>query len=72
MEFEPGGAVFRFAHINHRKLQRPADLLGGQADTLAGVHRCQHVRDELFDFRRDFFDAGALLPQHGMAVFDNV
>ena len=59
------------AHVNHRELQRLADLLRGQADAVPFVHGLKHVGDEPFDFRRDFFNPRAFLPQHRMAVFDN-
>jgi hypothetical protein len=71
VEFERGGAVFQVAHVQHRQLQSAADLLRREADALAGVHGGEHVSDQLLDFGRDFFDAGAFLPQHRMAVFDD-
>jgi len=69
--FERGRAFLGLAHVNHRQLQRQADLLRRQADAVVRVHRLEHAGDEPFDFRRDFFNRRAFLPQHRMAVFDN-
>ena len=66
-----GPVLGHLAHVNHRELQRASDLLRRQADAVFRVHRLEHVGDELFDFRRDGFNARAFLPQHRMAVFDN-
>jgi hypothetical protein len=36
------------------------------------MHRFKHVGSKAFDFRRDFFDSRAFLPESGVAVFNNV
>ena len=53
------------------RVERAPDLLGRQPDAVARLHRLKHVRDELFDLRRDFFNRRALLPQRWMAEFDD-
>jgi hypothetical protein len=60
LEFERGRAFGDFAHVNDGELQRPADLLRGQADAVPFVHGFEHVGDEPFDFRRDFFNRARL------------
>ena len=48
--------------------QRHADLRRRQPDARRGVHRLDHVVDELLDVRCDFGDGGGRLVKHLVAV----
>ena len=53
------------------EVQRAPDLLRRQPDPMVRFHRLEHVRDQLFDFRRDALNFGALLPEDRVAVFND-
>ena len=57
-ENELGVGIFFESYIDDGDAPRNADLRGGQADALGGVHGLEHVVDELLQFfveGRDFF-----------------
>jgi len=76
-----GGQASFFVHAsNVVSTATPPDVSLSEANTWTQIqvpcisveeNWSKHFGDEPFDFRRDFFNRRAFLPQHRMAVFDN-
>ena len=57
--------------IDDENSERHADLRGRQADARRGIHRVDHVVDELLDVAGQLADVGRALVQRGLAELQN-
>ena len=63
--------IIDIRHVDHRDLQRHADLLRGKTHAVMGAHRFDHIGGELLELVVDLLHFHAFRAEHWVSVFDD-